>query len=513
MDVWPRTGAAMPPASGRTEDAVLFRVAIVGGGERGAHMLELLREIPEADVVALFDPEEHSSGMRRAERLGVATTTVLEELYQIPDVHLIVDTTDDPDWRDRILRSKPKSIELVGGKSAHLVWDLLRARRRSEEQERLIVELQMAYDRIRGHERELQAHKSELEATNVELEKRLAEIFFTHEFFKALASYQTVADVCNLIVDGANGILGAEISCVYLADVEARQLLLGAAQGMAFSAFEERIDFGRSIVGRAAEERRLLVTAQAEGDDPEIGWAKEPCDVVSQVAKDLHVGDKLLGVLVIAASNRREFSEQELSRIEAICNMSSLALQNALFREELERLSVTDRLTDLYNHGYFQQRLEEEIARADRFGHELSIAMMDIDYFKSFNDAYGHPKGDEVLRCIAGVVRKYMREVDVAARYGGEEFVVILPETDEVGALQVAERIRAGVEQQTFNLEGGEEIHRTVSIGVASYRVHASTQSALIEMADRSMYEAKRGGRNRVVGASALSELGPIERA
>ncbi len=128
-------------------------------------------------------------------------------------------------------------------------------------------------------------------------------------------------------------------------------------------------------------------------------------------------------------------------------NQSSLSLQNALLHAELERLSVTDRLTDLYNHGYFKQRLDEEFKRAARFGHPMSLIMLDIDDFKAFNDTFGHLRGDALLKAVSNVIRANLRTMDVAARYGGEEFVVVLPETDTAGAVAVAERIREGVER------------------------------------------------------------------
>jgi diguanylate cyclase (GGDEF)-like protein len=476
----------------------VLRIAIVGGGEQGTQLLELLRDVPHVIVAGFCDRDSTSVGMRRANQSGIFVTTEIEELYQIQGLDILVDATGNPDLRDRILRTKPTSVELVGERGSELVWDLLRARRRGEEQERLFAEVQVAYERIRAHERELQTRKTELERANIELENRLAEIFFTHEFFKALASYQSVGDVCSLIVDGANGILGAEIACVYLMDLHSRQLLLAGSQGRPASHFSERLDMGESLVGRVAAERRPIMIPETAEDDPDLTWSLAPDQVKSQVGTVLQVGDKMLGVLVIASSQSREYTTQEMGRIDAICNMSSLALQNALLHEELERLSVTDRLTDLYNHGYFQQRLEEEIARADRFSHDVSLVMMDIDFFKDFNDTYGHPRGDVVLTQIAQLVKDSMREVDVAARYGGEEFVVILPETDAKGALQVAERIRAGAEEGRFEGLAGEMVRKTVSIGVATYPANASTQPELIEAADQAMYAAKRSGRNCV---------------
>jgi diguanylate cyclase (GGDEF)-like protein len=166
-------------------------------------------------------------------------------------------------------------------------------------------------------------------------------------------------------------------------------------------------------------------------------------------------------------------------------------------------LSVTDRLTQLYNHGYFHQRLEEEFNRSSRFGHPISLIMIDIDDFKDFNDTYGHPRGDTVLRSVSDTIRANLRDIDVAARYGGEEFVVVLPETDAEGARAVAERIRSGVEDVEFvGADGSPAVHKTVSVGIATYPVHATTQSRLIESADQAMYAAKRSVKNAVSIAS-----------
>jgi diguanylate cyclase (GGDEF)-like protein len=165
---------------------------------------------------------------------------------------------------------------------------------------------------------------------------------------------------------------------------------------------------------------------------------------------------------------------------------------------ELERLSVTDRLTELYNHGYFQQRLEEELLRAERFGHVVSLVMIDIDDFKEFNDCFGHPCGDSILKRVSATIRDNLRDIDIAARYGGEEFVLVLPETDPCGAAAVADRIRLEIDNTLVPVGGGREAGRTVSVGVAAYPSHASTPGQLIACADAAMYRAKRAGKNRV---------------
>jgi len=475
-----------------------FRVAIVGGNLRAASILRLLSEADNVEIVAVSSPNPTAPASRLAADLGLFSTSDFTEIYQIPALDLIIDISDDEEIQRSLKSQRPAEVELIGSIGSGLIWDLLVAKKRGEEQEKLFVELQVAYDRIRGHERNLQENKVKLERTNEELERRLAEIFFTHEFFKALTSYSRVDDVCSLIVDGANGILGAEISCVYLVSREDWTLQLAAFQGRSEDNFRPTIPVQETILGAAFRDG----TAQ-EKDVPyeseSSSWFTFPGVIRSQAAVALRTGDQVMGVLVVGSSIYRALTQLESDRLQVIGNQSSLSLQSALLHEELERLSVTDRLTELYNHGYFQQRLAEEFIRAERFGHSLSLILADIDDFKAFNDTYGHPRGDKVLQTVSAVIRSNLREIDVAARYGGEEFVVLLPETDAEGARSVAERIREEVEGTEFR--GGHNIpavHKTISLGVASFPGNATRASGLLEEADRAMYIAKRAGKNQV---------------
>lgn len=309
-------------------------------------------------------------------------------------------------------------------------------------------------------------------------------------------------DVCSLIVDGANGILGAEISCVYLFEREDWTLRLRASQGRPEDAFQTVVPVSDTILGRSFRDG-IVQEHDVELGAESAGWARSSSDVRSQAAVTLKSGDHIIGVMVVASATYREMTAAEMERLSVIGNQSSLSLQNALLHGELERLSVTDRLTELYNHGYFKQRLDEEVGRADRFGHKLSLIMLDIDDFKEFNDMFGHPRGDTVLKGVSAIIRRNLREIDVAARYGGEEFVLVLPETDAEGAAAVGERIRAEMEAHPFT--GADDIPptvKTISVGVATFPLHATNPTRLLEAADRAMYAAKREGKNRVNIAS-----------
>jgi len=172
---------------------------------------------------------------------------------------------------------------------------------------------------------------------------------------------------------------------------------------------------------------------------------------------------------------------------------------------ELQELSIRDSLTGLFNRKHLSDSLRGEIARSKRHKHPFGVLMVDIDHFKKYNDEYGHLAGDEVLRKMADIFRRSIRECDYTARYGGEEFLIVLPETNSDSALKAAERIRGMVEKEQFNLKD-ETLRLTISIGVAAYPLHGSNPDSLIDAADTALYRAKEGGRNRVVLAEKTSE-------
>jgi diguanylate cyclase (GGDEF)-like protein len=169
----------------------------------------------------------------------------------------------------------------------------------------------------------------------------------------------------------------------------------------------------------------------------------------------------------------------------------------AKYHEEIYRMTIIDGLTQIHNKRYLYEALEREVIRARRHTRDLSLLMFDIDYFKRINDQYGHLAGDHVLRELARVVQSRIRRDEVFARYGGEEFVIVLPETPLGGAVALAENLRGKVAEHRFVFQG-ERIPVTVSIGCALLGNDDKTANELIARADEKLYEAKRGGRNRV---------------
>ena len=171
----------------------------------------------------------------------------------------------------------------------------------------------------------------------------------------------------------------------------------------------------------------------------------------------------------------------------------------AKYHEEIYKMTIVDGLTQIHNKRYLFEALEKELIRARRYERELSLAIFDIDFFKRINDQFGHLAGDHVLRELARVVQDRIRRDEVFARYGGEEFVIVLPETGLSGALALAENLRQRVETSVFMFQG-ERIPVTISVGCSQLSKDDRTGPDVIQRADEKLYEAKRGGRNRVCG-------------
>jgi two-component system cell cycle response regulator len=169
----------------------------------------------------------------------------------------------------------------------------------------------------------------------------------------------------------------------------------------------------------------------------------------------------------------------------------------AQYHEEIYRLMTIDGLTQVHNKRHFQESLEREFARSKRYGNPFALVMFDIDHFKKVNDTYGHLAGDEVLRTVGALLKKRVRTNDIVARVGGEEFAVILPEAGLAGGLSLAEKLRRMIETEQF-IYNGTVIPVTISLGVSGYEAHHENAETMVSQADEKLYEAKRGGRNRV---------------
>ncbi len=239
---------------------------------------------------------------------------------------------------------------------------------------------------------------------------------------------------------------------------------------------------------------------------------KSSCGAIASVALlPLSRQGELIGSLNFGSANPdRYVADYGTEFLERLAEIIAVCLQSALTQERLKMVGLTDGLTGVQNRRYFEHRLLEEVSLSRRHKHPLACMFLDIDKFKRINDIYGHQTGDEVLRSVAGVIASQLRMGDTISRYGGEEFVVLLPQASGHHALEIAERIRLTIAEQCLQAGSGEEINVTISIGLSML---ASDESAadlnqlgvrLVSDADKALYQAKHGGRNRVICDAGL---------
>ena len=233
---------------------------------------------------------------------------------------------------------------------------------------------------------------------------------------------------------------------------------------------------------------------------PQKHYGRPATDYKHTLHLPVVIGDMVRGLIHLTRSSDKPFSNDDLDSTSQFTGIFITSIKNALIHKRTEKLAFTDQLTELFNHRYFQETLNHEFTRAKRYAKPLSLMFIDIDFFKKFNDTYGHLVGDKVLRHVAAVFKSSVREqIDTVARYGGEEFAVVLPETSLEGASRFAERIRAAVEASHI-IDDNRELSVTLSIGVACTTVtNCEKPSDLIEASDIALYKAKDTGRNRVI--------------
>lgn len=274
-----------------------------------------------------------------------------------------------------------------------------------------------------------------------------------------------------------------------------------------------RFRIGQGITGAVAESgspRRVAVLSEErEADAAERAAAPVPEGALCAIPM-VHHG-RVVGVMNFFAQGITEFDDDTVTLLHALGAQLAMAVVNADLYEVTRELSVTDPLTQQMNRRALQRRLEFEFMRADRYQSPLALLMIDVDHFKAYNDRMGHLAGDEALRAVARCLAASVRKVDAVARYGGEEFCVVLPQTGEASAIEVAEKVRAAV--AALDVPGGGDQplgHVSISVGIGVYPDHMPATYAgpawddLLHATDRALYEAKARGRNTWVLANVV---------
>jgi diguanylate cyclase (GGDEF)-like protein len=442
------------------------RLAIVGAGRGGRALMELLFNDPTVRIVGIADLNPKAPGMLLAKRLKIPYTADYRKLLKHNNVDIVMDVTKNPAIGQDLATIAPNA-EVVGGYSARLMWDMVEARIRSREEiERLLIEYQSLYD-------------LGLKLTASENPEKL---------------YQT-------IVDYATSLTNTPAGSLTIFEEKRGEMALAAVKGVS-RRFSNKTRWKVRQGGLTShilnQDQPLAVQdikRHPRFDNPIM--VRE--GIRSLIASPLKTEGRIVGILYVDDFKPRRYTTREISLLSLLSTFAAMAIEKTKLLESTRQLAITDELTGLYNHRHFRQQLNIEINRAERYGRSLSLMMIDIDYFKHYNDTNGHLKGNEVLKEVGRILKEISREVDIVARYGGEEFSIIMPETKRRRAFALSERLRKRIASHKFeNANKQPNKKLTVSIGAASYPESAGTAFDLIAEADKALYEAKRAGRNTV---------------
>jgi diguanylate cyclase (GGDEF)-like protein len=333
------------------------------------------------------------------------------------------------------------------------------------------------------------------------LEKEKYKLEIIMDTYNKIGGIFGLDDLADFVTTQVLEIAEAEKSSLMVVDENTGELVLKGYKGLDKEKVALSMKIGELVAGWVAEQGEALLVQDID-TDPRLrltsrisryktkSFISLPLKIDSQVIGVMNVTDKLADIKV--------FTEDDLRYLTLIAHQTVIQIENIKLCEKLASLAVTDAVTNLFNHRYFQEQINVEILRAQRYKHTLSFMIFDIDFFKTYNDRYGHLEGDRVLKQVAWIIKQNVRQVDIICRYGGDEFVVILPFTDFNGARFVAEKVRKSIEEMDLlNKETRKVIRVTVSGGVASYRPGLSKED-FIALADRALYKAKGEGRNRI---------------
>lgn len=333
-------------------------------------------------------------------------------------------------------------------------------------------------------------------------ERRMSELNTLFAISNAVNYFSDSEELLKFVLTHAIEVLEAERGSIMLLDDQTDELVVKVASGGRYRVFSGTpVRLGHGICGQVALEGTGIICNDGFKDTrfKNFGSLMPVEDIKSLICAPLKFKEGTIGVInIVNKRSGSEFKDSDLSLLNLIASQAAVTIEN----NKLYELSITDGMTRLFVHRYFQARLSEELLRARRYGLTLSLIMIDIDNFKKFNDTYGHQVGDTVIQKVAQSIKETVRTgIDIPCRYGGEEMSVILPETRPEEAYHTAERVRERIASIVVPHSSGD-LRITVSIGVASYPVHSHDRETLIKVADKALYASKGNGKNRSTLAS-----------
>jgi len=371
-----------------------------------------------------------------------------------------------------------------------------------QQNKKLFMEIANKYEQLAAAQEEIKSQNYKLRECNSKLEDAnkkfmtsLAELFTLQQITQAISSILDVKELLKSVNDIIIGVMGVSSSTIILYDEKKGRLRVhttNIANRKELVILNDNINCQKLLAALQNGEPILENFVDME----EYPFA-EGRGIHSLLCVPLTTKARKFGLVLIEHKYFNAFDDNNLRLLNIIGQQVGIAMENVELYQRMHEMATIDSLTGIYNRLYFQERLREEIANAKKENYDLSLAIMDIDHFKRFNDTFGHLFGDKVLKHIAQLMKKSLRSGDIIARYGGEEFVILLPRTSIKEAYDKVERLRNIIAKTTIKDEL-VEASVTVSFGVSSYPEFSNNESELLKSADNALYEAKESGRNCV---------------
>ena len=339
-----------------------------------------------------------------------------------------------------------------------------------------------------------------------ELQRTVDELAVLNEIGKALTSSLDIGEVMHVILAKVSELLKPTNWSLLLKDHATGELYFHAAVGEGSDCLlGMRLQPGEGIAGWVAEHNQPLLVPDVHAD-PRFASRFDKASrfhTKSILCVPLTFKDRTLGVIELVNGPRDgAFHEEDLRILGTVAEFSAIAIENARNFHKVQELTVLDDHTGLFNSRHMKRQLEQEVVRATRFGHPVSVIFFDLDYFKRVNDSHGHQAGSQVLHEIGRLLLKTLRSTDVPVRYGGDEFMIVMPETSKDQAVAAARRIGGQIARQPFLADKPYgPIKLTASLGVAAFPDDARDPENLIRRADEAMYHVKASERGGVFAA------------
>lgn len=369
-----------------------------------------------------------------------------------------------------------------------------------KENARLVIELGEKYEQLEVAQKEIKNQYNKLiesnhklEGTNMRLTSSIAEFYTLQQISEAIGSIFDTSELLKFVNDVILGVMGVNYSTIVLFDTQKERFKVQ------FTNIQNKEDL--EILNNNINCKLLLDILENEKPilenlvDPDKYDFIKTREIGSFICIPLSSKSRKFGLTLIEHKNNNTFNEENLRLLRTIGKQVSMAIENAELYARMQELATTDGLTGVFNRVYFRDKFESEFLRADEFGYALTLVILDIDFFKNFNDTYGHLFGDVVLKSIAQTIKSNLRTTETIARFGGEEFVLILPQTTIKEAFEKVESLRLKIANNIVE-DNMVSASVTASFGIACFPETSTNMVELIRDADNALYVAKDSGRN-----------------